>query len=84
MESCDEEYDKFFVSKMLVPYLSTVYFGLLKRQNKDYLSIKRMKQYMNLPELLGQRIVSQVNANGDARIDHDEFVKFFLKLLMGS
>ena len=25
-----------------------------------------------------------MNANGDERIDHDEFVKFFLKLLMGS
>jgi Ca2+-binding EF-hand superfamily protein len=25
-----------------------------------------------------------MNANGDERIDHDEFVKFFLKVLMGS
>ena len=25
-----------------------------------------------------------MNANGDERIDHDEFVRFFLKLLMGS
>jgi len=25
-----------------------------------------------------------MNANGDERIDHDEFVKFFLKMLMGS
>ena len=25
-----------------------------------------------------------MNANGDERIDHDEFVKFMLKLLMGS
>ena len=39
---------------------------------------------MNLPELLGERIVKQINANGDERIDHDEFVKFFLTLLMGS
>ena len=25
-----------------------------------------------------------MNANGDERIDHDEFVKFFLKMLMGN
>lgn len=25
-----------------------------------------------------------MNANGDERLDHDEFVKFFLKMLMGS
>ena len=37
-----------------------------------------------MPELIGDRIVRQMNANGDERIDHDEFVKFFLKLLMGS
>lgn len=39
---------------------------------------------MNLPELIGMRIMKQMNANGDERIDHDEFVKFFLKMLMGS
>ena len=43
-----------------------------------------MKQYLNLPELLGDRILDQINANGDQRIDHDEFVRFFVKLLMGS
>lgn len=37
-----------------------------------------------MPELIGDRLVRQMNANGDERIDHDEFVKFFLKLLMGS
>lgn len=39
---------------------------------------------MNLPELIGERIVKQINANGDERIDHDEFVKFFITLLMGN
>ena len=43
-----------------------------------------MKQYLDLPELLGLRIVNQINANGDERIDHDEFVDFFLQLTMGS
>ena len=39
---------------------------------------------MNLPELIGQRLVNLINANGDERIDHDEFVGFLLKMLMGS
>ena len=43
-----------------------------------------MKHYLNLPELIGQRIVKQINSNGDERIDHDEFVQFFLRLLMGT
>lgn len=37
-----------------------------------------------MPELIGDRLVKQINANGDERIDHDEFVPFFLKLLMGT
>ena len=37
-----------------------------------------------MPELIGERIVRQMNANGDERIDHDEFVKFFLVMLMGT
>ena len=40
--------------------------------------------YLNLPELLAQRIVCQINSNGDERIDHDEFIQFFLELFMGS
>jgi len=57
---------------------------LLARQNKDYLTPVRIKQYLNLPELIGNRLVKLINANGDERIDHDEFVAFMLKLLMGS
>ena len=37
-----------------------------------------------MPELIGERILKQMNLNGDERIDHDEFVKFFLILLMGT
>ena len=37
-----------------------------------------------MPELIGDRITKQINANGDERIDHDEFVQFFMKLLMGT
>jgi len=39
---------------------------------------------LNLPELLGLRFVKCVNANGDERIVHDEFVGFFVRLLMGT
>ena len=39
---------------------------------------------MNLPELIGLRIVNQINANQDQRVDLDEFVGFFLKVLMGT
>ena len=84
IENFSKEQDSFFIKEILVPYLSSVYFGLIKRQNKDYLGITKMKHYINMPELIGDRIVKQINANGDERIDHDEFVPFFLKLLMGS
>jgi len=72
------------VKHILVPYLSSVYFGLIKRQNRDYLGIQKTKHYLNMPELIGDRLVKQINANGDERIDHDEFVPFFLKLMMGT
>jgi hypothetical protein len=57
-----------------MPYLSNVYYGLIGRQYKDYLGVVKTKHYLNLPELIGDRIVKQINANGDERIDHDEFV----------
>jgi len=37
-----------------------------------------------MPELIGERILKQMNSNGDERIDHDEFVKLFLILFMGT
>lgn len=43
-----------------------------------------MKHYLNLPEVIGDRIVQQINSNGDERIDHDEFIEFFLTALMGN
>jgi hypothetical protein len=57
MENFMAEQDGFFIAKILTPYLSSVYFGLITRQNKDYLTCIRTKQYMNLPELIGERIV---------------------------
>jgi Ca2+-binding EF-hand superfamily protein len=84
IENYQSEQDGYFIKHILAPYLSSVYFGLIARSNKDYLSCRKTKQYLNMPELIGDRIVRQMNANGDERIDHDEFVKFFLQLLMGS
>ena len=72
------------MKKILVPYLSSVFMGLVSRTNKDYIGIKMMKHYLNLPEVIGDRIVNQVNSNGDERIDHDEFIEFFLLALMGN
>jgi hypothetical protein len=57
IENLSPEQDKFFVKELLVPYLSNVYFGLIKRQNRDYLGIKKTKQYLSLPELIGDRLV---------------------------
>lgn len=77
--------DVYYVKNMLIPYLSTVYYKLVSRQsNKDYLSALTTKHYLNLPDYIGERIVQQINANGDERIDHDEFVGFFVTVCMGS
>lgn len=37
-----------------------------------------------MPEFLAERICCQINSNGDERIDHDEFIAFFLKATIGS
>ena len=57
VENYMEEQDKYFVKSLLTPYLSTVYCELINRQNKDYLSMSKMKSYLNLPVLIGDRIV---------------------------
>lgn len=84
LEKFNKEQDSYFIKHMLIPYLSQVYFGLIRRQNKDYLTVQRTKQYLGLPELIGERLCKEINANGDERIDHDEFVNFMAKMLMGS
>ena len=37
-----------------------------------------------MPFLIGQRVCNIINANGDERVDADEFVLFFIRLLMGT
>ena len=57
---------------------------MVERGSKEYLSSSRTKQHLHMPEVLANCIVNQINANGDERIDHDEFVSFFMQALMGS
>lgn len=57
IENYQPAQDGFFVKHILAPYLSSVYFGLIARSNKDYLSCRKTKQYLNMPELIGDRIV---------------------------
>jgi len=49
-----------------------------------HLTMQVMRQYLNLPELLFSRVLKIINPNGDECIDHDEWLKFFLKLTCGS
>ena len=84
VEKFDPKTDIYFVKNILLPYLSSVYFGIINRGTKDYLSLAKIKQYMDMPDLVGERICRIINANGDERIDHDEFIKFFAQALMGS
>jgi hypothetical protein len=76
--------DKYFLENIVVPYLSSVYYGLIARGTKDYLGVYRTKQYLNMPEPIGNCICNQINANGDERIDHDEFIEFMAIALMGN
>lgn len=49
--------DTYFVKKILMPYLSSVYFSLVGRGTKGYLSAAKTKQYLNLPEFIGEAFV---------------------------
>lgn len=72
------------MKKMVVPYLSSVFFSLVQRGTKDYVTLAKTKQYLNLPVAIAEAICKQINANGDERIDHDEFVGFMIDVLMGN
>ena len=68
----------------MIPYLSSVFTSLVERGTKEYLPLEKLKLYLQLPPLLSESITKLINANGDERIDHDEFVKFFLTVINGS
>ena len=84
MQEFNPEFDSFFLKKMAIPYFSEVFYGLISRGTKDYLSLSRTKQYLSIPEPICDRICCQINANGDERIDHDEFIEFLVTALMGN
>ena len=84
MENYNHSIDRFFLNNVLTPYLYSVYYCLIQKGTKDYLSVNKTREYLNMPFLIGQRVCNIINANGDERIDADEFVLFFLKLLMGT
>jgi len=48
------------------------------------LSLSVIKEYLNLPELLAKRIINQINCVGKERVEENEFVRFFLRMFMGS
>ena len=58
VENPNPEQDNYFVKCILTPYLSQVYFGLIERQHKDYLSVRRTKLYLSLPPLIGERMTN--------------------------
>lgn len=84
MEAFDEARDGPFIERILVPYLVQVYQGLVARGTKEYLDLQAQKQYLNMPEPLAEAVCRVINANGDERIDMDEFVQFFTTVLVGN
>ena len=76
--------DSYFIKRMMIPYFSQVYQALIDKSTKSYLDIKKTKQYLGLPEPIADRICQQINSNGDERVDHDEFIQFFVTALMGN
>ena len=84
IENFNHPIDRFFLKNVLTPYLHSVYYCLIDKGNKEYLSVNKTREYLNMPYLIGTRCCNIINANGDERIDPDEFVLFFLKLLMGT
>jgi len=47
-------------------------------------SLPVIKEYLNLPELLGKRIINQINCVGKEKVEQNEFVRFFLRMFMES
>ena len=61
IENQIEDQDQYFIKHLLAPYLSQLYTGLVARNNnvkQEWLSLSVLKEYLNLPELLGDRIVN--------------------------
>ena len=74
--------DTSFLKHFAAPYFSQVYKAMLGQ--REYLSVEGIREYMNLPEPIFQRVLICLNPNGDDRVDHDEFLDFFLSLTSAS
>jgi len=69
---------------MLIPYISSIYHGLIARTNKNYLPAGITKQYLGLPPVIADRVISLINNDGGERISQDQFVGFFVQFCMGT
>lgn len=52
MEDYHPELDGYFIKEVLTPYFSSVYFGLISRQKKEYLTIERTELYLGMPKYI--------------------------------
>ena len=84
MTDKDSEIDVVFIRDFVVPYFSEVYNSLMHKDGLGYLREESIKIYVNLPEILGNRLMQLINANGDQLIDHDEWLEYMLNLICGS
>lgn len=78
--------DIFFIKEVLKPYLRDTFDALTSngKSGRTYLNIDKIKQYFGMNEFIADRLLTIINANGDERIDFDEWFSFFLKVFMGS
>ena len=63
--------DVVFLSKFAAPYFSDVYKSLAERGGNSYLFEKNLKTYLNLPEILSNRILSGLPTHNYGEIEHD-------------
>ena len=73
-----------FLRDFVTPYLSSVYKCMIEQSGEPHLTVNAMRFYFNLPEVVFTRVLKQINPSGDNIIDHDEWLKFFLRLTCGS
>lgn len=76
--------DLLFLRDFATPYFSSVYKSLVSQGKSGILEVSRIKRYFNLPEIIFSRVIKIMNENGDERIDHDEWLSFFLRLTCSS
>ena len=78
------ENDVTFLRDFVTPYFSDVFYAQTKHEKSSFLSAFTLKSYLNLPEILGIRIVQVMNNTDDERIFYSQWMKFMLTLTCGS